>query len=415
MASKPHSSRAAGAQARPDLFDPAHEVPATAARPDPAPVPRPAVPQKPAPIGKIEAVDWREMEAMGAVLGWDALAMWASEPNPFFESWYLLPALRGLDPDGRVKILRFEIGGDLGGIMPIIANRRYYTRPIPHWASWTHPNGFLGAPLVARGLERSFWRALLAWADAQGGMGLFLHLGELPLSGALADALRAVLDEQGRRGALVGQKQHVMLQSDLPPEAYFEAAVSGKKRKEYRRQANRLGELGELAFARHEGEDDLERWSEDFLALESAGWKGEAGSALACLPATKALWRDALRGAAARGRLERLSMTLDGRPIAMLATFMTPPGAFMFKTAYDESLSAYSPGVLLQRENLAMLDVPGLGWVDSCADETHPMITHLWRERRPVGRVSVEIGGAVRRGLFGVMAHRELGGKGFGI
>nr|WP_253950695.1 GNAT family N-acetyltransferase [Novosphingobium sp. SG751A] len=349
------------------------------------------------------------------MLAWDALAMWASEPNPFFESWYLLPALRGLDPDGRVRILRFEMSGDLAGIMPIIRQSRYYTRPIPHWASWAHPNGFLGAPLVARGMERSFWRALLAWADAQGGLGLFLHLGELPLSGAVADALRDVLNEQGRNAALVGRKQHVMLQSDLSPEAYFEAAVSGKKRKEYRRQANRLAELGRLEFLRHGGEDDLSAWCKDFLKLEAAGWKGEAGSALACLPSTTALWREGLHGAAARGRLERLSMMLDGRPIAMLATFMTKPGAFMFKTAYDETLSAYSPGVLLQRENLAMLDMPGLGWVDSCADETHPMITHLWHERRPVGRVSIEIGGAVRRGLFGVMARRELGGAGFGI
>ena len=391
----------------PDYVDPAVRTPEPF-----APAPRPDMP---IPSSRVQLLDWREMEGMAATLGWDALAMWASEPNPFYESWYLLPALRGLDPKGKVKILRFEIGGDLAGIMPIVAQSHYYTRPIPHWASWSHPNGFLGAPLVARGLERAFWRAVLEWADAQGGLGLFLHMGELPLSGPVADALRDVLAEQSRNAAVVSRKNHVMLQSDLSPEAYFEASVSGKKRKEYRRQANRLSELGKVEFIRHEDEDDLAQWSEDFLALERAGWKGEAGSALACLPETEALWRDALRGAAARGRLERLSMTLDGRPIAMLATFITKPGAFMFKTAYDESLSAYSPGVLLQRENLAMLQTPGLGWVDSCADDTHPMITHLWRERRPVGRVSIEIGGLLRRSLFGMMARRELDGRSFGL
>lgn len=402
MASQPHSISAEPARAY--------------AAPEPAPA-RARLPSapRPAPTGEIRSVDWREMQDMASVLAWDALAMWASEPNPFFESWYLLPALRGLDTQGKVRLLRFDMGGELAGIMPIIRQSHYYTRPIPHWAGWTHPNAFLGAPLVARGQEQAFWRALLNWADMQGGLGLFLHLDALPLSGALAQALRDVLSEQGRRAALVGNKQHVMLQSDLAPEAYFEAAVSGKKRKEYRRQANRLGELGELAFIRHEGEEELAPWCEDFLALEAAGWKGEAGSALACLPATKALWREALSGAAARGRLERLSMTLNGRPIAMLATFMTPPGAFMFKTAYDESLSAYSPGVLLQRENLSMLNTPGLGWIDSCADETHPMITHLWRERRPVGRVSIEIGGRARRALFGLMARRELGGRRLGF
>jgi hypothetical protein len=49
---------------------------------------------------------------------------------------------------------------------------------------------------------------------------------------------------------------------------------------------------------------------EAFLALEAAGWK--AGSALACDAATADLWRQALRGAAARGRLNRLALHLDG-------------------------------------------------------------------------------------------------------
>jgi hypothetical protein len=115
---------------------------------------------------------------------------------------------------------------------------------------------------------------VLEWADAQGGLGLFLHLGELPLSGPVADALRDVLAEQSRNAAVVSRKNHVMLQSDLSPEAYFDASVSGKKRKEYRRQANRLSELGKVEFIRHEDEDDLSQWSEDFLALERAGWKG---------------------------------------------------------------------------------------------------------------------------------------------
>jgi len=365
--------------------------------------------------GRISAVNWRDMDNPRSTLAWDALAQWASEPNPFFESWYLLPALRAMAPYGQAQILRFDIGGDLGGIMPVASPLRYYGRPIPHLASWLHPNCFIGAPLVARGLERPFWRALLAWADAQGGLGLFLHLSALPLTGELADALRAVLAEQERPAALVARENHVMLRSDLAPDAYYAAGTSSKKRKEYRRQARRLAELGEVAVVRQRGWKDLERWIEDFLTLEASGWKGEAGSAMACARTTDDLWRESLIGAAARGRLDRLALTLDGRPIAMLATFLAPPAAFMFKTAFDESLSAFSPGVLLQRANLAMLDARDITWVDSCANESHPMIPHLWRERRPVGRVSIAIGGPLRRRLFGMLAQRELKGKPLGL
>jgi hypothetical protein len=70
----------------------------------------------------------------------------------------------------------------------------------------------------------------------------------------------------------------------------------------------------------------------------------------------------------------------------------------MFKTAYDESYARFSPGLLLQIENLDMLERPGLDWMDSCAAENHPMIDNLWTERRDIVRVTVRLAG-LRRGL----------------
>src|SRR5262249_15551850 len=151
------------------------------------------------------------------------------------------------------------------------------------------------------------------------------------------------------------------------------SALSGKKRKELRRQCARLSELGDVSFERRADARDLDAWIERFLALELAGWKGLAGSALAAEPATAHLFRESLHGAAQRGKLERLTLSLDGEPIAMLATFLTPPGAFSFKTAFDERYARYSPGVLLQRENLAVLDRDDIAWSDSCAAADHPM------------------------------------------
>src|SRR5690606_15906479 len=123
---------------------------------------------------------------------------------------------------------------------------------------------------------------------------------------------------------------------------------------------------------------------------------------------TATLFREVLAGAAAQGRLERLTMTLDGRPIAMLVNFVCQPGMFSFKTTYDESLAKYSPGVLLQCENLMLLGRQDIAWSDSCAAEGHPMIDHIWRERREVGHVSIAIGGTLRRTLFRALVAAEL-------
>lgn len=354
------------------------------------------------------ASPWQKWADAAALERWDALALAAAEPNPFLESWYLLPALRRFDRAGTVEILRFERAGQLVGLLPVERSWRYQRWPLPHLRAWTHPNCFVAAPLVARGAERAFWAAALAWADVAAGPSLFAHLAQMPTDGDLAAALRAECAAQGRRIELVHREDRALLDSDLAPYAYLERAVRGKKRKELRRQQARLAEQGRLTVERRADDHCLATWIDHFLALEASGWKGAAGSALASHDATAGLFRDALRGAAKRGRLERLSLVLDGRPVAMLANFVTAPGAFSYKTAFDERFARFSPGVLLQLENLALLEHPEVVWCDSCAMPDHPMIDGLWTERRRIGRYSVAIGGGAKRAAFDRLVEAEL-------
>jgi len=361
------------------------------------------------PATRVEVVPWQEATAGHSIVEWDALTQWTSCPNPFFESWYLLPALESFDPAGKVRLLRFEAEGVLAGLLPVAHDWRYYRHPLPQWSGWTHANCFLGAPLVARGLEKPFWRALFEWADAHAGRALFLHLPDLPLTGPLHEAMLAVIAEQRRPAALVRREERAMLASRLSPEDYLDQALSGKKRKELRRQHARLSEQGEVRFERQLDTAGIHEWIEAFLWLEAQGWKGKAGSALAMEAETTHLFAAALTAAAAKGRLERLTLSLDGAPVAMLANFITPPGAYSFKTAFDERFARFSPGVLLQRENLALLSRAGIEWCDSCASAEHPMIDHFWRERRAIGSVSIGIGGGARRTLFRAIAWAETG------
>ncbi len=357
----------------------------------------------------LQARDWRECQSAGFVARWDALATAAAQPNPFYESWYLLPSLRALDPAGQVELLVLEDKGALLGLMPIFRPARYYGYPLPHWRNWVHDNCFCGQPLVAQGLETAFWRTLLQWCDGQGGIGLFLHLMHMPGDGPLDHALKAELARQQRPAATVLAEERALLCSDLTSDDYLLAAIGAKKRKELRRQQRRLGELGVLEVVRDRSAKGIAGWTASFLDLETRGWKGRAGSALADHSANTRLFAEALAGAAQAGRLERLSLLLDGRPIAMLATFLTPPGAYSYKTTFDEDYARFSPGVLLQCENLALSGDPDIAWIDSCAAPDHAMIDHLWRERRPIARHSIAIGGSARRRIFTLLARRETG------
>lgn len=372
-----------------------------------------AVPAGRAPACAIEAVAWRDMASR--IAAWDALTNHASEPNPFFESWYLLPSLEACDPQGQVQILCFEQDGKLSGLLPIRRDTRYYGHPLPHLTGWLHPNTFLGAPLVRQGCEPAFWNAFFDWADSRPGKSLFLHLPMIPLDGALFSSLRDLMQQERRHAALVAREERALLASKLSPEDYLASALSTKKRKELRRQYARLCEEGSVTVERRHDDHDLDHWIDTFLEIEASGWKGNAGSALSCDAGTERIFRQALAGAAPRGRLERLSLCLDNKPIAMLASFLTPPGAYSFKTAFDENYARFSPGVLLQRENLAMLDRPDIAWTDSCASAEHPMIDHFWRQRRIIGRVSIAIGGPLRRGLFSLIARAETGSSPSGL
>lgn len=352
---------------------------------------------------------WSECDTPGHRAAWDDLAACAAEPNPFYESWFLLPSLRALDPQGSVSLAWLEVDGRLAGLLPLKRYNSYYGYPLPHLRGWVHDNMFCGLPLVAAGMEAVFWRELLAHCDAQAGRALFLHLLHMPTEGALHTTLKGLLVGERRKAGSVQVEERAMLASRLSPEAYLEASLAGKKRKELRRQQRRLEEMGALAITRACAPPDVTAWADRFLELEQRGWKGTAGSAIACDAANAAWFRAALLAGAQAGRVECLSLEQNGQPLAMLATFLTPPGAYSFKTAFAEDFARFSPGVLLQIENLAILDRAEIAWTDSCAAADHLMIDHFWRERRRVARHSIAIGGPARQALFGLLLRHEIG------
>jgi CelD/BcsL family acetyltransferase involved in cellulose biosynthesis len=367
-----------------------------------------AAPTATLPQGQLRLLSLKDLSQPAFVTAWERLAARAGEPNPFFEPWYLLPALRQWGASSRVVTKAWFVDGRLAGLLPVVRSAAYYSHMITHATGWLHANAFCGAPLILAGHEDAFWRDMLAHFDCSARRALFLHLPKLPADGPANAALERVLAGQGTRAHyLAAEENRALLTGDIAAADYLEAAMSAKKRKELRRQHNRLAEEGGLSFDRVEGAEGLAEWIAEFLALEAAGWKGAGGSALASAADTRALFAEALTGAAAAGRLERLALRLDGRAIAMLANFVTAPGAYSFKTAFDEDYARFSPGMLLQLENLALLERPDIAWADSCAVEGHPMIERLWRDKRRMVSRNIAIGGPLRRALFRLLMAYE--------
>ena len=327
---------------------------------------------------------------------WQALAGQASEPNPFCEPWFVAASVRHL-PHSDVQLAEVRKGTGLIGLVPLSVEPRYGRVPVNNVQNWRHHHHFLGTPLVRAGHEQAFWRALIHALDGERWVPGFLHLRDLNEDGPLHRALLAAAAELGRPAVTVYRETRAFLHSSLGAAAYYEQTVRKKKRKELARLRNRLSELGPITTRTLLASDDLSAWCDDFLNLERAGWKGREGTALACSAGTESFFRQCVAGARAAGRLQFLRLDLADRPLAMLVNFLTPPGSFSFKTAFDEEFARFSPGVLLQIDNLAILERPGIAWMDSCAAEQHPMIESLWGERRAIVRVTVPLSGVRRR------------------
>jgi len=326
-----------------------------------------------------------------------------ADPNPFYAPALLDAARAALDPEGGVWVIdALDCQGALIGRLPVTTSRMHGRFPVRHAVNWLHRHCFYGAPLLRAGCEEEAWAKILRALDAAPWSGGFLHLRNVDVDSSAATALRRVCAAQERRCEEVGRYERAMLRSNSDAETYWTDNVRAKKRKELRRLQSRLAELGEIR--RHHLTDpaDLSGWIDAFLQLEAKGWKGAGGTALGSRAEDSAFLREACGCAFAADQLDMLRIDCDGHPIAMLVNFVGGRGGFSFKIAIDPDFARYSPGVLIEQDNLArVLDARVAPWMDSCAAPDHPMIDSLWGERRAIGQYRIALDKPGLAGLAG--------------
>ena len=319
------------------------------------------------------------------VPAWSALTEQTDWPNVFYEPWYVLSAASQFQQTITHAFVWSEQHPErLVGYFPLCAGVKT-GRARPKIAeNWHHEFCFSGQPLIAKGQERMFWRAILKAIDETPRLGASVRLRALKGEGNSFEALISELQDSGRWYREYRRFRRAILHHDLSADAYLQANLTKKKRKEYRRQKRRLAELGELREDWLKSGDRLDEWVDAFLRLERSGWKGDEETAIASDETAADFFRRACFGAFEQSKLDIIKLSFNGAPIAMMVTFLARPfGNFTFKIAYDESYAKYSPGVLLELAYLerVLMDCAKGGWSDSCAAEDHPMINKLWRDR----------------------------------
>lgn len=297
---------------------------------------------------------------------WDHLARTAA-PNVFLSPVFALAA-RGIDTGAGLGAVVVEAGGRLIGFAP-----GRFRLGGTAFQLWTHPYAPLGAPLILAGTERPVLAAIVDHLGARGVAALDWPL--MDEASPAADALGRLAADRALRGDLIAAHQRAALVTAAPP----------RPSKEVRRLGRRLGEQGKVEVVSTASGFDPEAAKGAFLLLEASGWKGARGTALAMSAPMRGLFEGAVGGLMARGEAEIDLITLDGRPVAAGIVLRAGPRAWYWKTAYDEALARFSPGVLVTHAITDRLAAdPRVQLVDSCAIAGHPMIDRVWPARLAV-------------------------------
>jgi CelD/BcsL family acetyltransferase involved in cellulose biosynthesis len=313
---------------------------------------------------------------------WTRLATRAIEPNPFHEALFVPAAARAL-ATADVQILVAESGGDWIGALPVLGRRR---PALPALAeAWHHPYCYLGTPLVAADRLPEF-AAALADSLAQKEHFRFLMVRRCS-TGPVLDAIRDACEGHSGTAVLFERRFERGAYRRRPDTDQPLAWLKGKRRSELKRQRRKLGEeLGaEVEIVER---PDTEAAVADFLALEASGWKGEGETALASDQGSLDLFRQMCAAFGPAGRLRIRALTCSGRPLAMTCDLAAGDTLFGFKSAYDESLRPFSPGVQLQADAFGAFDQDGRAELfDSCAEPDNEMVNGLWPDRRGIATV----------------------------
>jgi hypothetical protein len=317
---------------------------------------------------------------------WERLAPVALEPAPAAEHWMLLPALRHLAGAERVRVVvitvRRQVDGvpseTLCGVFPIVVRRmRGFGSTLVEF--WHHIYAVSAIPLVARSEARGCIAAFLRWVRETMPSSALVRVPEVRIEGAFYACLREVLAREQIDSAFEDCWSRSWFCPARDAGHYLSALGNSHHRKEWRRLERRLGENGTVAYHELGLQGDVRGWLDEFMALEAAGWKGREGSAFASELSHAAWLKEIGIEAFARGRLMMLTLRRDGVAVAVKLNLLVDGGGYTFKIAYDERLERFSPGVLLELENIRRLhERANVAWMDSLAAPGHPLMERVW-------------------------------------
>jgi len=309
---------------------------------------------------------------------WAALLKQIPDANLFYSPELLLPAIKlRLIKEPWKIIFVFEEGKTLIGIIPLMQYPARGLWPFRHWGLMQHRHCFLCNPVILREFEEVLCRAFVASNHKTFFNLPYLRTSTFPLSVLettykIDSFARPVFDSRASKAGSFGE--------------YLKEILSSNDRKKIRSKEKKLLQLTATSFEKLSTKcsvSELSGWIEDFLSCEASGWKSQEGNALKNNPQDLEYFKNICSRLNHSGSLQfsRLRSS-NNETLAIRCAFRKASHEFVFKIAYNQAYSNYSPGLLLELEVLKdfYAQTEGELTMDSCLSSPNRTFSLLWNQ-----------------------------------
>lgn len=358
----------------------------------------------------VEATTPEELATHAAA--WDALAVAHASHGGLTATypWFASFAEHRLAEFGRRWGCLFAYEAEaLVGVLPFARRPHMLLRGARPWLHVPGDEYTTGGGLLVDGAQAE--RAQdLARALVHGALALSPRAVGIRFGGLVPDAVARTAISTLPRALVAGED---LAGRSVPLEGTWEdfhAGLGGNLRRNLRKARNRLAKAGALEVESSADPADLDR----FLTLESSGWKGADGGAVASRPDALGFYRAFVERLAERGWLQWHFLTLDGEPIAGSLAARWGRQIVLQRVAFDEAHARTSPGQLLLATSLeAWFDEQRFERMDCLTDQ--PWHATWCMERTPYAALTLTAPGPIGHLAGGLPARARERLKGFGL
>lgn len=266
--------------------------------------------------------------------------------------------------DGSEERLRFVIVRDrarLVAVLPLIFEK---SRGLVRKAKLAVDAGIYTTDLVIsdRHSKSSVWEAIQksAHKDRRSGSGwdVFSTSAAVLEDSAIAMTMRKV------DSAFESEAKSYCMILDIGPYEEIYAGLKSKFRNNLKRSRRRLQELGDVSYEWCDSKEPIVSAFEEFVRLESAGWKGNSSKQKAGYPGPAAIalqswklefYRRVLHGFARLDALEMLLLRQGSKVIGAQFSIRLKHTNYLLKTTFDERIKGIAIGHLMLAELITRL------------------------------------------------------------